>query len=435
MKAVLRHLRQAALLGYGDGRSDAQLLEAFADRREEAAFAALLRRHGPMVLGVCRRVLGNVHDADDAFQATFLVLVRKAASVRPPELVGPWLYGVAYRTSLKARAMNAKRRSKERQAEAKPPAHAPDGGASDELLERLDAELNRLPDKYRVPVVLCELEGRSRKEVARRLGLPEGTLSWRLSQARKLLARRLSQHGLTLSAGSVAALVSGGAKAGVPLPLLMATTRAALQIAAGSAATAGVVSAKVAALTEGVLKAMFLTKLRIATVALVLFGAVGTGGGLVYRSAAAEQPGARPRPEAKAPAPATPGPAKGAGALAATDDYWPWRAHQHYNGDHSCQACHEAWILPGHALPWGHGFTAPETEQEELKRLLNQVRAKDRAAVGKAVTVGRSVRGIEAALARQRRLVPDKQAELEALEEIGKAVQEMKAKLQQPGGR
>src|SRR5438105_11050539 len=114
MNPVMRQLRVAAVLCHGDGRSDGQLLEAFADRREEAAFTALLRRHGPMVLGVCRRVLRNAHDADDAFQATFLVLVRKAASVRPRELVGNWLYGVAYRTALKAKALAVKRSAKER---------------------------------------------------------------------------------------------------------------------------------------------------------------------------------------------------------------------------------------------------------------------------------------------------------------------------------
>src|SRR5205823_3697607 len=130
-------------------------------------------------------VLRDAHDADDAFQATFLVLVRKAGSVRPRELVGNWLYGVAYRTSLKARAMNAKRRTKEREAASGRPTDAPSRG-QDDLLERLDAELSRLPDKYRVPVVLCDLEGKRRKEVARQLGLPEGTLSWRLAQARKV---------------------------------------------------------------------------------------------------------------------------------------------------------------------------------------------------------------------------------------------------------
>jgi RNA polymerase sigma factor (sigma-70 family) len=149
-----------ALMQAADRATDAHLLQAFLERRDEAAFEGLLRRHGPMVLGVCRRVLGNLHDAEDAFQATFLVLVRKAASVQPREMVGPWLYGVTLRTALKARAMNAKRRAKERRAGELP---VPADGPPEELLARLDEELGRLPERYRVPVVLCELAGRSRK--------------------------------------------------------------------------------------------------------------------------------------------------------------------------------------------------------------------------------------------------------------------------------
>src|SRR5262249_51181418 len=157
-----------------------------------AAFAALLRRHGPMVLGVCRRLVSNASDAEDAFQATFLVLARKAASVVPRELVGNWLYGVAYRTALKAEALSARRRAVERQVEAVPdPPTSPEQVGRD-LRPLLDRELERLPAKYRVPVVLCDLEGRTRREVAGQLGIPEGTLSSRLAAARKLLAGRLS---------------------------------------------------------------------------------------------------------------------------------------------------------------------------------------------------------------------------------------------------
>jgi RNA polymerase sigma factor (sigma-70 family) len=264
------------LCGKGDGPSDGQLLEYFVVRRDETAFEALVRRHGSMVLGVCQRILRNVHDAEDAFQATFLVLARKAASVKPREVVGNWLYGVAYRTALKARAMNAKRRTKEKQAGDRPRAKS---SSDEELLTRLDHELNRLPDKYRVPVVLCELEGRSRKEVARMLGLLEGTLSWRLAQAKKLLGQRLSRYGIV----AVSALLAEGAASACLSPLLRAS-------AAKTALTAGAVPAKVLALTEEVMKVMLLTKLKITVcmVALTLAAGVGTTG-LTYR-AIAQQP-------------------------------------------------------------------------------------------------------------------------------------------------
>jgi RNA polymerase sigma factor (sigma-70 family) len=281
MRTVIRHLRRAALLQAGDSLTDGQLLDSFLGQRDEAVFEALLRRHGRMVLGVCRRVLGNSDDADDAFQATFLVLVRKAATVRPRELVGSWLYGVAYRTALKARALNAKRRTKEKLARQRPPPESPGDEVPDELLARLDAELNRLPDKYRVPVVLCDLQGKTRKEAARILGVPEGTLSWRLAQAKKLLARRLSQYGVALSA----TLLVEGAASAVPSPsLITATVKVGLLVATGQAATAGAVPAQVLALAEGVMKVMLLSKLRVAAWVIVL--AVCVGGGAAYRAAA-----------------------------------------------------------------------------------------------------------------------------------------------------
>ncbi len=296
MNAVLRHLCRAALLDRAAGPPDADLLGSFLARRDEAAFEALLRRHGPMVLGVCRRVLGNRHDAEDAFQATFLVLARKAASVRPRELVGNWLWGVAYRTALKARAMNAKRRTKEREARQAERPGGPVNGAADGALERLDEALGRLPEKYRVPVVLCELEGRSRKEVARTLGVPEGTLSWRLAQAKKMLAKRLSRHRAALPAGAVAAVLSHGtAPAALPASLLKSTAQAGLRLAAGRALS-GSVPTKVVALTEGVLKAMFLTKLKVAAWAVGVVLLAGAGAvGVTYRATAQDTPSRAPR--------------------------------------------------------------------------------------------------------------------------------------------
>jgi hypothetical protein len=178
--------------------------------------------------------------------------------------------------------MNAKRRTREREARGAFRPTAPPDGALDELLERLDAELHRLPDKYRVPVVLCELEGKSRKEAARTLGLAEGTLSWRLAQARKLLARKLSRHGAALSAGAVAVVLSQGGADARPSPSLLSAT-------ARHAVTAGPVPAKVVALTEGVMKAMFLSKLKVVGWVVVL-AAVGAGtAGLTYRARAQDQ--------------------------------------------------------------------------------------------------------------------------------------------------
>src|SRR6516164_6909968 len=152
---------------------DGQLLARFLASRDECAFAALVRRHGPMVLGVCRRVLRHTQDAEDAFQATFLVLVRKAASVRPRDAVGNWLYGVAYRTALKAKALNARRRAKEGPMRELPQPETPNSDLWCDLQPILDQELHRLPDRYRSPVVLCDIEGKSRKQAAQHLGCPE----------------------------------------------------------------------------------------------------------------------------------------------------------------------------------------------------------------------------------------------------------------------
>jgi RNA polymerase sigma factor (sigma-70 family) len=287
----LRQLHRTALRRDGGGLTDGQLLASFIERRDEAAFAALVRRHGPMVLGVCRRVLGNHHDAEDAFQATFLVLARKAGSLRSRELVGNWLYGTAYRTALEARATITRRRAKERQVEEMPQPRVEPDAVWRELRPFLDQELNRLPEKYRLAVVLCDLEGRTRKEVARQLKVPEGTVSSRLATARQLLARRLARYGLAVSGGAVAsALGSGAASACVPLSLLRTTARAGVVLTAGEAVAAGDVPARVVALSEGVMKTMLLTKLKaVVAVAVLVFVSAGMVG-LTYRPASADAP-------------------------------------------------------------------------------------------------------------------------------------------------
>lgn len=274
---LLDIIRRAALLRDGGGLSDRELLALFVMHRDGDAFAALLNRHGPMVMGVCRRILLNRHDAEDAFQATFLIFARKADSVHAQQSIAGWLYRVAYRTALQARARLARRRVKEQQVEDLPhPQIEPEDGNS-EWLALLDKELNRLPDKYRIPVILCELEGRSRREVARFLSLPEGTLSWRLAQAKKILAKRLSRRGVTLTVGALAIATE------VLSPTLRASTVQA-------ALTAGAVPANVLVLTEGVLKAMFLSKLKITIcfAAMALVAGIGASG-LSYR-ATAQQP-------------------------------------------------------------------------------------------------------------------------------------------------
>src|SRR5579884_1115666 len=201
--------------------TDEELLDRFVSQRDAAAFETLVRRHGPMVLGVCRRLLQHPKDAEDAFQATFLVLVRKAASLGQRELLGNWLYGVAYRTALDARAAAMRRRKREKQVSAMPEPEMRDESEEwRDLRPFLDRELNRLPDKYRIPIVLCDLEGKTRQDAANKLNLPVGTLSGRLTTARKMLAKRLARHGLALSAGAlIAALSPSAASAAVPAPL------------------------------------------------------------------------------------------------------------------------------------------------------------------------------------------------------------------------
>jgi RNA polymerase sigma factor (sigma-70 family) len=269
---------------------DGDLLNRYVRHRDEAAFEALVRRHGPMVLGVCRRVLHNYHDAEDAFQATFLVLVRKAASLGSPNKLGNWLYGVAYRTALEARTAADKRRAKEATVVARTEARE-DIWA--DLRPVLDQELERLPEKYRVPLVLCDLEGQTRKEVACQLGLPEGTVASRLARSRSLLAKRLVRRGSVLTVGSLETLFSESvALACVPTTLVSSTIKTVGLFAAGQGGAAGAVSAQVAALTQGVLKAMFLTKIKFATAVLLAAGFLAAGvasSGLIYQTQATVQ--------------------------------------------------------------------------------------------------------------------------------------------------
>jgi RNA polymerase sigma factor (sigma-70 family) len=242
--------------------SDGKLVEAFVARNDEAAFEALVRRHGPMVMGVCRRVLRNPVDAEDACQATFLVLVRRAGAIVPPEMVGNWLHGVAYRCALKLKTTDNKRQARQKQVADMPEPMAPQENLWNELEPLLEQELGRLPEKYRIAIILCDLEGKTRKEAARQLGWPEGSVSSRLARARTMLANRLTRLGIALSAGSLATLLAeNSACAAVPAGLIGAIVKAGILVATEQALAANVASVKVAALTEGVLKSMVMTRI------------------------------------------------------------------------------------------------------------------------------------------------------------------------------
>jgi RNA polymerase sigma factor (sigma-70 family) len=278
------------------GKTDGQLLEQFLAWGDQAAFAALVRRHGRMVLAVCNRVLGNATDAEDAFQATFLVLVRKARSLTAHSVLGGWLHGVARRTALNAKRAAAHRRMKE---QAVPRHEAQRDEARNDWLPLLDEELDQLPEKYRLPIVLCELEGRNRREAARLLRVPEGTVAGRLARARALLAKRLRRHGLSVTGGSLAIVLSQNVEAAcVPVLLVFSTSKAANALAAGQSVATGVISAQVASLTEGVLKLMLLTKLKITTT--VLLGVAIAGAGVMTLASAQTQSTSPTRAQDKA---------------------------------------------------------------------------------------------------------------------------------------
>ncbi|HEV3440792.1 MAG TPA: sigma-70 family RNA polymerase sigma factor [Gemmata sp.] len=281
LKLVIQQLRTASERD-GVGRTDGELLTRFLNQRDNDALAGLVERHAPMVWGVCRRILRNHHDAEDAFQATFIVLVRKAASVVPREMVGNWLYGVAYQTAVRLRAIAVKRGARETQVIEMPePVVAEARG--DDLLLLLDQELSCLPEKYRVMIVLCDLESKTRIEVARQLAIPEGTVASRLARARGMLAKRLARHGLVVSGGSLAAALSQTvASAGVPPVVVSSTIKLTTLLATGKAVS--VISSPVATLTEGVLKAMFLKKIMTTTLmvlalsmAAITFGSLAKG--------------------------------------------------------------------------------------------------------------------------------------------------------------
>lgn len=269
---------RGALPAVAAARDEAKLLRRFVETGDESAFMELVERLGPMVFGVCRRILRSHHDAEDAFQATFLIFARKAHGLARPRLLAPWLYKVAYRTAVKAKSAAVKRQMREKQMDALPPTAAAQHDLWPEVEPWLDQELSSLPEKYRIPIVICDLEGQTHAEAARRLAVPSGTLSTRLTKARSLLAKRLARRGIVLSAGTLALLLSQhAAGAAIPVSLAATTATAAGAIAGGQAVPAGLVSSKVVALAKGSMAASTLTTAGIAS-ALVLSVAVAALG-------------------------------------------------------------------------------------------------------------------------------------------------------------
>jgi RNA polymerase sigma factor (sigma-70 family) len=293
---VMQRIRRLVRAPVGENHTDGHLLQRFATHRDESAFASLLQRHGPLVFGVCRRVLGDEHDAEDAFQATFLVLARKASSLDGRGSVTNWLYTVAYHLALRARTDAVRRREQERRAATMPATEASDDVVWRDLRPVLDEELNRLPEKYRSPVLLCYLEGKTQEEAAALLGWTKGTVSGRLARARDLLRGRLTRRGLALSAGSLSALLAGNASAAVPSLLQKTTLDAALLFAAGQTASGAAVG-----LAQAALHATALTKGKIVAAFLLVVVVTTAGAGvLVSRMPSAPPP---EQPKADEPKP------------------------------------------------------------------------------------------------------------------------------------
>lgn len=312
LSASLQHLNRSLSADELARVPDAELVGRFVERRDESAFTAIVRRYGALVLGVCRRVLRHEQDAEDAFQATFLVFARDAAAVRRAGAIGNWLYGVAHNVARKARATRSRRERKERAAAQHRRPDTPPA-AADDLAEILDAELTALPGKYRAALVLCDLLGRTIQDAAAEVGCPPKTLGTRLQRGRALLANRLARRGVAGSVGALmAALVPGPtATASVPPCLLDSTVRSAVDFATGSA----VASPAVAALTYGVSNVMTYSALKLVVLAggVLVAGVVATAPVLhavraahaprTARSATAAAPAARTEPQPAPPAP------------------------------------------------------------------------------------------------------------------------------------
>jgi RNA polymerase sigma factor (sigma-70 family) len=303
---LAKHLRSLSAAARTDNMPDRELVERFAVQRDEDTFAALVRRHGPMVLRVCQRVLHDVHAAEDVFQAVFLVFSRKATSLRRADSVGCWLHGVAYRLALKARAQLARQRTHEGRVAIEK--HVADPLAELTVREAqaiVDEELARLPEKYRAPLVLCCLEGRTRDEAARQLGWSAKLVKSRLEQGRERLRYRLLRRGLTLPAALVATLLTEQtAPAAIPAVLLRSVVQTA------TAGGANSVSASVALLAESALRGAGTVKAKVVVGLLLLMGMLAAGVGAFAPPPVADAPGSPSRKQAETPKAEKPQPAR-----------------------------------------------------------------------------------------------------------------------------
>lgn len=275
MRKVIGVIRRLAESGRHSLSTDDELLDRFLDGRDEQAFAEIVERHGPMVFGVCLRLLSHRQSAEDAFQATFLTLVKKGHTIRQRRSLSFWLYRVAYRLSLSQRSrLN---RHPEQSLTEEIPVNDPHDAAWHEIRATVDAELHRLPPRYRSVMILCALEGKTYDEAARELGCPKGTVAIRLLRAREILKRRLVRRGLVAGAGGLAAHAAiPQALAAVPAGLAAATLAAAVAVAQG-AAIASVVSLAVASLVRAAGRDLWQEKCKNLVMAIAALGVIGTG--------------------------------------------------------------------------------------------------------------------------------------------------------------
>jgi len=308
--------------GTAIGLSDSQLLDRFIAARDETAFEAILRRHGPMVLGVCRRAIPDQNEVDDAFQATFLILVRKAGSIRDRDVLATWLYGVARRVAARAGASARRRRARERamaeEIEVKDPRVA--RAEHDELRFLIDAELERLPQRFRAPLILCDMQGQTHEQAAVQIGCPVGTVKSRLARGRQRLRTRLVRRGLSPSLAVVASFFAAERAGAVPPTLIEHTFSAAARLAAGSALVAAALTPEAAVLTKGVILSMVFKKLGLVTAALsVALLVTGTTAFLFAPMRAAQREKGAAASNRDAPAPTAGLPKDRAGAANAQD--------------------------------------------------------------------------------------------------------------------